>query len=158
MRRSLPRLQSVQIETPCREDWRKMRGDRVRRYCDCCQLHVHDLTAMMAAEAEELLRNSDGRVCIRLARDKRGRPITLDRFTPGLRLPFGLTRTLGQAVAAIVFLFHLAGCRFTGTPVPASMRAVPGEARVPRQCDERAGAKDSSSPPVTQPAPQSTAK
>ena len=135
MRRSLPLLESAEIESPCQQDWRRMHGDRVRRYCDSCQLHVHNLTAMTGAEAERLLEDSGGRVCIRMVRDKRGRPITLDRYTFGVRLPFGLTRYLRHIVAALAFLIHASGCVITGSPVPPQYGPL-GRGRIPKQTDE----------------------
>ena len=41
-----------------------MRGDGKRRFCDLCQLHVHNLTATSAAEREALLVQRGTRQCI----------------------------------------------------------------------------------------------
>ena len=47
-------LARVAIASPCTADWNTMAGDERRRFCTSCRLHVHDLSAMTAAEARWL--------------------------------------------------------------------------------------------------------
>src|SRR3954463_16718116 len=59
-------LDRVKIAKPCPAAWEEMQpvdGDRVR-YCDQCRLQVHNLSAMTGVEAETLLRETAGRLCV----------------------------------------------------------------------------------------------
>ena len=49
---------------PCERDWNSMRGDDRCRFCEHCQLHVHNLSAMTPREQADLLKKSDERVCV----------------------------------------------------------------------------------------------
>ncbi len=55
----LPRL-----DKPCSQDWEKMTGDDRRRFCEHCQLHVHNLSAMTEREQVTLLSRKTERACI----------------------------------------------------------------------------------------------
>jgi len=52
------------ISQPCSQDWSAMAGDDKRRFCEQCQLHVHNLTAMSATEQQALLSQRGTRQCI----------------------------------------------------------------------------------------------
>jgi hypothetical protein len=56
-----------------------MTGDDRRRFCAHCQKYVHNLTAMPQDEADRLVCQSAGDLCVRFARDPRTEQvITLD--------------------------------------------------------------------------------
>lgn len=83
VRRSLSVLDTVQIARPCPADWNAMNSvpgqARARvRHCEDCSLRVYNLSALKRAEAEELLRSSEGRLCIRLYRREDGTVLTTD--------------------------------------------------------------------------------
>jgi hypothetical protein len=70
-------------------------NDRVR-FCQQCQLHVYNLSAMNTAEARALVAKSEGRLCARMYRRADGSVITQD-------CPVGvaaLRRRTGRALAA----------------------------------------------------------
>jgi hypothetical protein len=48
----------------CPMDWNGMRGDDKKRFCEHCQLHVHNLSAMTTQEQDALLSQGSGRRCI----------------------------------------------------------------------------------------------
>ena len=83
VRRSLSVLDTVQIARPCPADWNAMNSvpgqarERVR-HCEDCNLRVYNLSALRRADAEELLRSSEGRLCIRLYRREDGTVLTRD--------------------------------------------------------------------------------
>jgi len=59
------------ISQPCSQDWGTMSGDEKRRFCSHCQLHVHNLSAMSAAEQGTVLSQRGSRQCIAyLAEDR----------------------------------------------------------------------------------------
>ncbi|MGD9690125.1 MAG: hypothetical protein AB7K52_10775 [Phycisphaerales bacterium] len=49
-------LEQVRIASPCPARWDDMAGDDRTRHCAQCDLQVHNLSAMTADEAEDLLR------------------------------------------------------------------------------------------------------
>ena len=74
----LVQLEGLKIATPCPASWADMAGDDRTRYCQQCQLHVHDLSAMTRAEGEALVASSTGRLCTRMTRRPDGTIVTLD--------------------------------------------------------------------------------
>ncbi len=86
-------LDRVSIASPCTADWSTMVGDDRRRFCGSCRLHVHDLSAVTAAEARALLHDAGkGRLCVRFFRRADGRVLTRD-------CPVGVRRRLRAACA-----------------------------------------------------------
>ena len=71
-------LDVIQVRSPCPVDWDEMSGDRQTRFCQHCQKHVQNLSAMPADEAERLVCQSAGRLCVRFERDAAGEVITLN--------------------------------------------------------------------------------
>lgn len=71
-------LDSVRIATPCPARWSEMEGDDRKRYCNLCKLNVYDVSQMTKDDAEKLIRESSGRLCMRLHQRADGRIITKD--------------------------------------------------------------------------------
>lgn len=69
-------LDKIRIASPCAADWGKMYGDDRKRFCSECKLNVYNLSAMTKAEAERLLINSEGRLCVRFYRRTDGTVLT----------------------------------------------------------------------------------
>jgi len=66
------RRDQLHIAEPCNADWTAMSGDERERFCGSCQKHVHDLSAMSARQAEQLVRGQEG-LCVRYRVDRQGR-------------------------------------------------------------------------------------
>lgn len=93
-------LETLQIQSPCSENWEAMTGDDKRRFCDICDKHVHNLSAMPKKQAEALLDSES--LCVRYDRDAAGQIVVLpSRFE---RLRRAITHSGRVAVAAIVTL------------------------------------------------------
>jgi len=71
-------LDGIRIASPCRSDWNEMYGGERIRFCSECKLNVYNLSGMTRAEAESLLMNSEGRLCVRFFRRKDGTVLTRD--------------------------------------------------------------------------------
>ena len=56
----------LRIVRPCPADFRAMREDGGRRFCDACDKHVYDLTCMREDEVRTLI-SQRGRICGRIA-------------------------------------------------------------------------------------------
>ncbi len=71
-------LENIKIASPCRADWNEMIGSERRRFCGECQLNVYNLSGMSRDEAENLLLNAEGRVCVRFYKRADGSVLTQD--------------------------------------------------------------------------------
>ncbi len=69
-------LDQVQVKTPCEADWTSMRGNDRVRFCEHCNLSVHDLSQMTRKRARRLVAKSKGRLCIRYLRRPDGSMVT----------------------------------------------------------------------------------
>src|SRR5690242_3455707 len=78
MRTALTLLDGIQIASPCPARWEGMAGDDRARHCGSCDRTVYDLSGLTAAEAEALIHEHDGRLCVRLFRRADGRVLTAD--------------------------------------------------------------------------------
>ncbi|AUX26488.1 uncharacterized protein SOCEGT47_070570 [Sorangium cellulosum] len=77
-RRSLALLERVRVASPCNADWDGMVGDDRVRFCDHCQKDVYNLSGMPRDEAERMIREAAGAVCVRLYRRADGTVLTAD--------------------------------------------------------------------------------
>ena len=71
-------LENITIASPCSADWNEMVGNNRQRHCAECQLNVYNLSGMTRREAENLLVNAEGRVCVRYFRRADGSVLTKD--------------------------------------------------------------------------------
>ena len=95
---------SVKIASPCSADWEDMFGDNRTRFCGQCELNVYNLSDMTKREAEALISQSVGRLCVRYFKRNDGTILTSD-CPVGLRaLKRNFTR-LRVAVVSFVLSF-----------------------------------------------------
>jgi hypothetical protein len=71
-------LENIRIATPCSADWDDMSGDARVRFCGKCEKNVYNLSAMSREEGEALVREKEGRLCVRLYQRADGTVITND--------------------------------------------------------------------------------
>lgn len=71
-------LDNVRVASPCKADWNKMVGDERQRHCSDCKLNVYNLSGMTRNEAEKLLLDSEGSLCVRFYRRSDGTILTKD--------------------------------------------------------------------------------
>jgi len=77
-KRALPMLDEVRVASPCNANWNDMAGDDKSRFCGKCEKNVFNLSAMSREEAELLMLEKEGNLCIRLYRRKDGTVLTQD--------------------------------------------------------------------------------
>jgi hypothetical protein len=58
-------LRQVKVASPCHVSWSEMTGDERVRHCSHCKMNVFNLSEMSDKEAETLLRETNGRLCVR---------------------------------------------------------------------------------------------
>ncbi|MEZ6189354.1 MAG: hypothetical protein R3F62_30675 [Planctomycetota bacterium] len=71
-------LNAITIAAPCTADWDAMQGDERVRFCGQCELNVYNLSAMSEGEAQTLVQETEGRLCVRLYKRRDGTLITQD--------------------------------------------------------------------------------
>ena len=59
-------LETVGVASPCAVPWDEMKGDDRVRFCGRCNLNVYNLSGMGRQQAEALVGNTEGRLCVRL--------------------------------------------------------------------------------------------
>ena len=124
-------LDVIQVAEPCHESWDAMTGDDRVRFCRGCSKHVHNLSAMSRTEAERLVCESAGSLCVRFARGEDGRVQTLEYRAPTRRARgWRFWTTVSTCAAALV-----AGVNgylwARGKPVPPAVTVMLGEPAVP---------------------------
>lgn len=106
-------LDQVKVASPCSADWNAMEGDDQARFCKHCQKNVYNLSAMTEKEAATLVRNTEGRLCVRYYRRADGTMLTAD-------CPVGVRTKRQRAMRNLVALAGtgaaLAAYRLAGTP------------------------------------------
>jgi hypothetical protein len=122
-------LDGVRVAAQCPADWSKMAGDERVRYCGECNLHVYNLSGMTRREAETLVTNAEGRLCVRFYRRADGTVLT--RNCPvGLRaLKRRAARIATATLTAVLGFFAGVGLNFGVNRAVAP--PVVGEMRVP---------------------------
>ena len=71
-------LGEVKVASPCAARWGHMVGDERVRFCNQCQKHVYNLSAMTSDEAASLVLQKEGKLCARFYRRPDGTMLTSD--------------------------------------------------------------------------------
>lgn len=111
------KTEQINIEEPCHQSWEQMSGDEQRRFCSHCDKHVHNLSAMTKAQAQELLEREVD-LCVIYKYDERDELV----FSPAptrhqLQLQ-GVRKLLAAAALAVPMM--LAAC-----DEPAPLQELP---------------------------------
>lgn len=93
-------LELIDIATPCEASWDEMRGDDRVRFCSHCKLNVYNLSDMPRADAERLVQQREGKLCVRFFKRHDGTVLTRD-CPVGIR---AVRQRLVRSVAALAGL------------------------------------------------------
>ena len=97
-------LDNVSIASPCSQDWNAMIGNERTRYCGDCKLNVYNLSGMSRAEAENLILNAEGRLCVRFYKRADGTVLTKDCPVGWQAVKRRISRTAAAAFSLLVGL------------------------------------------------------
>ena len=120
-------LAEVKVASPCTARWGHMVGDERIRFCNQCQKHVYNLSAMTSEEAAALVLQKEGKLCARFYRRPDGTMLTSDcplgagRFWRRIK-----TRLLASAALVAV----AGGTAMAVNSNQSRMNAVPRSGRV----------------------------
>lgn len=107
MARFTSKLDNVRVAAPCPADWDSMYGNERVRFCGQCQLNVYNLSAMSKAQAEQLIGQAEGRLCVRYYKRRDGSIIT-QNCPVGLRAIKRRLSRIATAVASSLLGFFAA--------------------------------------------------
>jgi len=97
-------VERLRVASPCPASWGTMRGDERTRFCEQCQRHVYNISAMTRREVEALVHQTEGSFCARLYRRADGTVLTKD-CPVGLRaLRRRAAKVAGAAATALLSL------------------------------------------------------
>ncbi|MBC8032193.1 MAG: hypothetical protein H7Z16_19070 [Pyrinomonadaceae bacterium] len=68
-------LKTLTIPSPCSVDWNSMKGNDQIRFCEHCDLSVHNLSQMTRHQVQRLVARSNGRLCVQYVSDGNGKPL-----------------------------------------------------------------------------------
>ncbi len=117
-----------------------MTGDAKRRFCDHCQLHVHNLSAMSRRERDRFVTESAGRACIAYQLRSDGTMVTPSYWHKALgplqKIHFSAVAILA---ALLPFLFSACASRRTLGRVAPSGHTLPNGGYVENACSVTLG-------------------
>lgn len=118
-------LDNLRVAAPCPASWAAMKGDARVRFCALCAKYVYNISAMTRAEAERLIFEKEGKLCVRLHQRADGTVITAD-------CPVGrrLLRAAGARLALVagaVFALLAAAIRLLSREGPTEGTRFAGE-------------------------------
>lgn len=151
-----PEPPPLRIGTPCPKQWDQMTGDAKRRFCEHCQLHVHNLSAMSPRERRRLEGEAEaGRpLCIAYHLHQDG---TMKTASLGERMfrPLQRVRLAAIAVLATFLPFLFSACHSQPMlgkmcPVPPRSKdgSPPSKPDPAQECTGTQPSDDSNRPPI----------
>ncbi len=114
-------LDDIRIAAPCTASWDEMSGGERVRHCALCKKYVYNLSAMTRADAETLIKEKEGRCCVRFYRRADGTvltencPVGLQRIQRRMRVI-----AVGAAAAFSFLTWGLISARAGGSANPDS--------------------------------------
>jgi len=120
-------LNNISIASPCSADWNEMYGDDRKRFCGDCKLNVYNLSGMTKDEAESLVMNAEGRLCVRFYRRADGSIITED-------CPVGWAKVKHRTKVFATAAFSMVMALFSGVFIVSlftKQRPLMGDLRIP---------------------------
>ena len=122
----LPVLDRIQVASPCSASWSQMTGDDRTRHCGACDKDVYNLSGMTREEAEALIVERNGELCVRYYQRTDG-TILLADCTVGVRRKRDRRRTATRAAALVAGGLAAAGA------VALHARATEPPCAIPRE-------------------------
>jgi hypothetical protein len=98
-------LSRLKIASPCPASWADMHGDARVRFCEQCKLRVYNISEMTHEDAERLLLEREGRLCVRYYQRADGTVLTRDCPVGMERLRKATARLLRRSGAVLAMAF-----------------------------------------------------
>jgi hypothetical protein len=126
MKRRTNPLDHVRVAAPCPAEWERMIGTEQVRFCAQCNLNVYNLSGMTRKDAERLIVQHEGRLCVRYYRRADGTILT--RNCPvGLRALRRRLSRMASAVATMILGFLAGIFAFVGLQKNSPVDSKPAQ-------------------------------
>lgn len=96
-------LDKLRISKPCKENWDEMTGDNRSRFCGRCRLHVYQFREMTENEIHQLIKEKEGKLCVRIYARQDGSYVSQDCGTLNNRIQ----RRFATSILSLLFLVIL---------------------------------------------------
>ncbi len=117
-------LRRISIEKPCSASWDQMTGNDQVRFCGHCELSVTQVSKLSRAKAVKLVKQSKGRLCLRIERTPLGDIVTRPAVQKLYTISRRASRFAAGAFTAVLSLSTAAYAQSSGTSVPADDQPV----------------------------------
>ena len=117
-------LDSMTIPSPCDADWDSMIGNDQMRFCEHCNLDVHNISSMTRTQAQRLVSRSNGRLCVRYHSDSTGQPLTLPLIQKLHRINRRVSRIAAGAFTASLSITSAVAQNSSSRYIPRPPEAV----------------------------------
>lgn len=125
---------SIEVPNPCSQNWAGMSGNDEVRFCSSCETNIYNLSAMTRQEAEKLLNNSNGKICVRYEKNSKGKIVTAP---PKLTQ---ITRRATIAAGVLATALSLSAMNYAqGEPIIEKIRAKNTEEKVDKKNASKQG-------------------
>ena len=98
-------LDNVKVAAPCSANWDAMVGNHRVRFCGQCSKNVYNLSAMSRPEAERLIVETEGNLCVRFYQRQDGSILTENCPVGVAALRKHMARVGGAIVAVCIGFF-----------------------------------------------------
>jgi hypothetical protein len=102
-------IDDLQVASPCDASWDKMHGSETARSCDQCHKHVYNISLLKRDEAQRLIQEKEGNLCVRFYRRTDGTVMTADCPRGLQRLRFEYLKVKARAFAFSIAILSGAG-------------------------------------------------
>ncbi len=130
-KRRLPLLDRVRVAAPCPKKWSEMVGDAHTRHCGECNENVYNLSSLTREQAEALILEKEGKLCVQFYRRADGTILTAD-CPDGVKRRRRKRRVMATAFSALSAVSAAAALSSGNRPVPP-MRTASDLRPIPRQ-------------------------
>jgi len=120
-------LENIQIAAPCSAKWGDMSGDERIRHCAMCRKNVYNISEMSRQDAEALIKQKEGHLCVRFYQRADGTVLTAN-CPVGLRAIRRRLMWIGSGIAAmLVFGITIIRPRVSAA---GGFRSLPGISKI----------------------------
>jgi hypothetical protein len=120
-------LETIQVASPCDASWDDMAGTERMRFCHLCQKTVYNLSVMTREQAEKLIRQKEGKMCVRLYKRRDG-TVMISDCPVGLRAVRRRAALLVGGAAACLLALVGSAAAFAGMKFAARLSRGAGNA------------------------------
>lgn len=140
-------LNNLKIASPCSANWDEMVGDTSKRFCGECSLNVYNLSGMSKTEAENLLNNAEGRLCVRFYQRADGTVLTKDCPVGWAAIKQRVSKTAAAFASLIIGLVSGLGFTMGFNPENSGGRTM-GSLAIPSPTPKSTPKPSPSAPPL----------